>query len=257
MAYKYAVLGSGRQGVAAAYDLLKFGEAEQVIVADVDAGTAKAAASRLKNLLGDVPVSSVALDVTDKEALIAFLEPIDAVISAVPYRFNLLVSEACLEAKTHMCDLGGNTDVVWQQLALDEQAQAAKICIIPDNGLQPGMGNTLAAYGIEQMDDPRHARIWVGGLAQEPRPPFDFLLSFHIEGLTNEYDEKSINLVNGERVALDAFDQYEILQLPEPVGECEAFLTTGGTSTAPWTFEGKLETYIEKTVRYKGHCANL
>jgi lysine 6-dehydrogenase len=38
------------------------------------------------------------------------------------------------------------------------------------------------------------------------------------------------------------------------VGRCEAFVTSGGTSTCPWTFQGKLLTYEEKTVRYPGHC---
>ncbi|NPA93538.1 MAG: hypothetical protein GXO56_07650, partial [Chloroflexi bacterium] len=32
-----------------------------------------------------------------------------------------------------------------------------------------------------------------------------------------------------------------------------AFITTGGASTAPWTFHGRLQTYINKTLRYPGH----
>jgi lysine 6-dehydrogenase len=152
-----------------------------------------------------------------------------------------------------MCDLGGNTDVVWSELALDQAAQAAGISIVPDCGLQPGMGNTLAVHAMTQMDDPKDVRIWVGGLAQEPRPPFDFLLTFNVEGLTNEYDEMSMVLQDGVRIALRAFEGLEEIDFPAPVGHCEAFLTTGGTSTCPWTFEGKLRTYVEKTVRYPGH----
>jgi lysine 6-dehydrogenase len=152
-----------------------------------------------------------------------------------------------------MCDLGGNTDVVWPELALDQAAQAAGISIVPDCGLQPGMGNTLAVHAMTQMDDPKDVRIWVGGLAQEPRPPFDFLLTFNVEGLTNEYDEMSMVLQDGVRIALRAFEGLEEIDFPAPVGHCEAFLTTGGTSTCPWTFEGKLRTYVEKTVRYPGH----
>jgi len=33
----------------------------------------------------------------------------------------------------------------------------------------------------------------------------------------------------------------------------EAFVAGGGTSTAPWTFEGKVQTYQNKTLRWKGH----
>jgi hypothetical protein len=35
MAYSYLVLGAGRQGLAAAYDLASFGEASQVTLADI------------------------------------------------------------------------------------------------------------------------------------------------------------------------------------------------------------------------------
>jgi lysine 6-dehydrogenase len=37
----------------------------------------------------------------------------------------------------------------------------------------------------------------------------------------------------------------------------EAFTTGGGVSTMPWTFEGKLKTVQNKTVRYPGHFAQL
>ncbi len=35
------------------------------------------------------------------------------------------------------------------------------------------------------------------------------------------------------------------------------FTTGGGVLTAPWTFEGKLKTYQNKTVRYPGHYSQL
>ncbi|MBN2499454.1 MAG: saccharopine dehydrogenase NADP-binding domain-containing protein, partial [Anaerolineales bacterium] len=257
MNYTYAVIGAGRQGVAAAYDMVRFGEAKAVILADVSQANAEEAAARLNQLLDTDIVSAAQIDVSDHAALVALLKPVDAALSAVPYAFNLLVTKACITAGTHMCDLGGNTDMAWSQLALDAEAKAAGVCIIPDNGLQPGMGNTLAVYGMQQMSDPQHARIWVGGLAQKPRPPFDFLLSFHIEGLTNEYDQMSVVIEDGKRVERAPFTGLEEIEFPEPVGKCEAFITTGGTSTAPWTFEGKLQTYVEKTVRYPGHCATF
>ncbi|PKL74395.1 MAG: saccharopine dehydrogenase, partial [Candidatus Melainabacteria bacterium HGW-Melainabacteria-1] len=40
---------------------------------------------------------------------------------------------------------------------------------------------------------------------------------------------------------------------PEPLGECEAFTPSGGTSTCPWTFAGQVKTFEYKTIRYKGH----
>jgi lysine 6-dehydrogenase len=41
----------------------------------------------------------------------------------------------------------------------------------------------------------------------------------------------------------------------EELGEMEAFTTSGGTSTAPYTFQGKVPNYEYKTIRFPGHCA--
>ena len=43
-----------------------------------------------------------------------------------------------------MTDLGGNSDVVQKQLLLSNEAEKAKIAIVPDCGLGPGMTTTLA-----------------------------------------------------------------------------------------------------------------
>lgn len=255
MKHIYAVLGAGRQGVAAAYDMARYGDADAVWLADYDPALAEAGAERINRLTGTRLARPARVDVNEAEGLVEFLKPVDALLSAVPYALNLRVAQACIAAQTHLCDLGGNTDVTWAELALDAEARAAGVSIVPDCGLQPGMGNTLAVYAMQQMSDPRDVNIYVGGLPLEPRPPFDYLLSFNIEGLTNEYDLESIVLQDGKRVGLPAFDGWEEITFPEPVGRCEAFLTTGGTSTCPWTFEGVLNRYVEKTVRYPGHMA--
>src|SRR5690606_24600165 len=43
------------------------------------------------------------------------------------------------------------------------------------------------------------------------------------------------------------------LELPAPLGTCEAFTTSGGTSTCPWTYKDQVRTYEYKTIRYPGH----
>src|SRR5690606_618993 len=83
--------------------------------------------------------------------------------------------------------------------------------------------------------------------------PLGYKLVFNIGGLTNEYFGKAYILRNGKVTEIDTFDELEEIEFDSPVGKCEAFTTTGGTSTAPWTFEGKIDTYEYKTVRYPGH----
>jgi lysine 6-dehydrogenase len=254
MSYDYVVLGAGRQGRAAAFDLARFGEASSLVIADRDGDLAKYAARVLNELLGHHAVDSVTVDAQDRQALIALLRRMHVVISAVPYQLNLGVAQAAIEAGASMCDLGGNTELVWRQLELDGAAREASLSIIPDCGLMPGMGNTLAVYAMGKMAEPHHVRIFVGGLPLQPRPPFDYLLTFNIAGLSNEYAGEAIYLRDGEIVEVPVFSELEAIEFPPPVGRCEAFVTAGGTSTCPWTFKGRLHSYEEKTVRYPGHC---
>jgi len=257
MGYQYAVLGAGRQGTACAYDMIKFGEAEGVLLADQSLDAAQAAAARVNELLGTDRARAVQLDVTDHEALVAALTGIDAFLSAVPYYFNLGITKAAIQAGASMCDLGGNTDLVREQLALSSKAKAAGISVIPDCGQVPGMGSTLMVYAMSLLDEAEEVFMWDGGLPQDPRPPFGYLLTFNIAGLTNEYAEPPIFLREGHPTLVPTMDELEEIEFPPPVGRLEAFTTGGGVSTLPWTFEGKLETLQNKTVRYPGQFAQL
>lgn len=256
--YVYKIVGAGRQGTAAAYDLAVRGDAVQIVMADVNEETARAGARRVNELAGrEVAVPHVLrLEDETEESLARFLAGADAAISAVPYFFNLKLSRAAVEAGVSLCDFGGNTDVVLEQLNLDEQARAAGISLIPDCGQVPGLGNCLAVYAMEQLDEPRDVMYWDGGLPQNPRPPLNYAMTFHAAGLTNEYRGEAVFLRDGHVVHVPALTEHEQLTIPG-VGEFEAFVTSGGTSTCPWTFQGKLRTFQNKTLRYPGHFERI
>ena len=257
MGYRYAVLGAGRQGTACAYDMVKFGEADVVVLADMSWDAAQAAAARVNGLLGTSRAQATSLDVTDQDALVDVLKDVDAFLSAVPYYHNLAITQAAVQARASMCDLGGNTDLVREQLQMNTQAEEAGISIVPDCGQVPGMGSTLMVYAMSLLDEPEEVFMWDGGLPQTPRSPFGYLLTFNIEGLTNEYAEEPVFLRDGKPTLVPTMDELEEIEFPPPVGRLEAFTTGGGVSTLPWTFEGKLKTLQNKTVRYPGHFAQL
>jgi lysine 6-dehydrogenase len=257
MKYSYAVLGSGRQGTAAAYDIGLHGDAGSLILADSDFETACQAADRVNRLLGTPLAQSVRLDVTDLEAVSQFLEGTDAFLSAVPYHYNLGLARAALQARASMCDLGGNTHIVRQQHAFDEQARQAGISIIPDCGQVPGMGTSLVAHAIGLLDKAVDVYMWDGGIPQDPKPPFKYLLTFNIAGLTNEYAEPAIFIRDGEIVEVEPMTRLETVDFPPPIGRLEAFVAGGGTSSMPWTYQGRLRTLQNLTLRHPGHFAQL
>jgi len=256
MSYYYLVLGAGRQGTAAAYDLARFGDAAQVVLADVNPAAAEAAAQRVNRLLSRDVARGVQLDVQDAAALVDALRTADVCLSAVPYAFNLSITHAAIAAGCGMCDLGGNTEIVWQQLELDLEARAAGISVVPDCGMGPGLTNTLAAYAMDILDEPREVYIWDGGLPQNPQPPWNYQLTFNIEGLTNEYDGEAVFLRDGQVVRVPCLTELEEIEIP-PLGRLEAFVTAGGVSTAVRTYAGKLQIYQNKTLRYPGHCVQF
>ncbi|MBV8857131.1 MAG: saccharopine dehydrogenase NADP-binding domain-containing protein [Acidobacteria bacterium] len=245
------VLGAGRMGLGAAYDLAHNSEGvELVTVADVDEGRARAVAETLH----DGRVRPAQLDVEDRARVVGLMREHDAALSCVTYFHNLQLARAAVEAGRHFCDLGGNNTVVDAELALDEEARAAGVNVVPDCGLAPGMVSVLAAHGAARFEQLDEIHIRVGGLPQNPRPPLDYQIVFSVEGLINEYVERARVIRGGQLTEVESLTEIESLDFPEPFGRMEAFQTSGGTSTLPETFLGRVRELDYKTIRYPGHC---
>ena len=178
----------------------------------------------------------------------------DAVMSAIPYYFNLDLAKLAVEAGVHFCDLGGNTEIVFKQKELDAEARRKNITIVPDCGLAPGMVNILAEYGIRQLDSVDSVKIYVGGLPQHPEPPLNYMLVYSLEGALDYYTTLSWVLRNGKRTHVQALSEPEPVAF-DSVGTLEAFHTAGGLSTMAFRYEDKVPTMEYKTLRYPGHAA--
>ncbi len=257
MEFTYAVLGAGRQGTASAYDMARWGDAKRVILVDKDLAIAERAAQRVNQLIGANVAEAAQGEATDMAALERLLTGVDAFVSAVPYYYNLEITKVALKVKACMCDLGGNTDIARQQHEYDAQAKQAGISIIPDCGQVPGMGTSLMVYAMSLLDEATDVYMWDGGLPQNPQPPFNYLLTFHVAGLTNEYAEPAVFLRDGKITQVEPMTELETVEFPDSVGTLEAFVASGGTSTMPWTYEGKLRTLQNLTLRYPGHFPQL
>jgi len=245
---KILVLGAGRMGLGAAFDLIHNSDVESVTIADVDAGRARAVAERV----GSTRLTARQADVSDYGQAVELMRGHDAAISCVVYHLNHQLARASIEAKVNFCDLGGNNTIVDSELALDQAARDAGINIIPDCGLAPGMVSVLVAHGAERFDKLDEVHIRVGGLPLDPQPPFDYQLIFSVEGLINEYVEPARVVRDGKIIEVDSMTEIESLDF-HPFGKMEAFQTSGGTSTLPETFLGSIKELDYKTIRYPGH----
>jgi lysine 6-dehydrogenase len=246
------VLGAGRMGLGAVHDLVSQPDVTEVTVADFDRGKAEDIAGRYP-----AKARAVQIDCNDQAAVVDLMRGHASAISCVNYWLNERLARAAVQAGTHFCDLGGNNDVVDAELALDAQARAAGVNIIPDCGLAPGMVAVLAAHGAQQFETLDGLHIRVGGLPQTPKPPLDYQMVFSVEGLINEYIEAARVIRDGKVTIVDSMTELETLHFPEPFGVMEAFQTSGGTSTLVETFLGKVQDLDYKTIRYPGHCARF
>jgi len=247
---KILVLGAGRMGHGAAFDLIyNSPEVEAVTVADFDLAKAESVAAQINS----PKIQTAQIDVSNYADVVALMNGHDAAISCVNYWYNLELSKAAIETGTNFCDLGGNNYVVDAQRALDAEAKAANINIIPDCGLAPGMVSVLAMHGTNRFDETEEIHIRVGGLPQNPKPPLDYQLVFSVEGLINEYVETARVIRGGEITEVDSMTELESLEFKN-FPALEAFQTSGGTSTLPDTFLGRIKELDYKTIRYAGHC---
>jgi lysine 6-dehydrogenase len=247
---KVLVLGAGRMGYGAAFDLAHNSpNVSGVTIADFDAEKSGSAAVAI----GSDKVTATKVDAGNFDDAVELMRGHDSVISCVNYWYNESLSKAAIKTGANFCDLGGNNYVVDSQLALDAEAKAAGISIIPDCGLAPGMVSILAMHGASKFDEVEEIHIRVGGLPQHPVPPLDYQLVFSVEGLINEYVEVARVIRDGRLAEIESMTELESLSF-DGFPPLEAFQTSGGTSTLPDTFLGKIKELDYKTIRYAGHC---
>ncbi|MGD0601551.1 MAG: saccharopine dehydrogenase C-terminal domain-containing protein [Terriglobales bacterium] len=250
---KLLVIGSGMMGSAAAYDMARQGHVDSVTLADNDFKRAKEAAARVNRIAGNKKVRAVALDAAKEKEAARLMKGHDGALSAVPYRLNLGLAKAAIRAGCHFADLGGNNTVVRQELALAKQAEKRGIGLAPDCGLSPGMASILGGELVRRLGGRADAlKLYVGGLPEKPMPPFHYQLVFSVEGLINEFVEPARILRHGKITTIEALTEPEPFHM-DGFAPLVAFQTSGGTSTLPETFAGKVGECFEKTLRYPDH----
>jgi lysine 6-dehydrogenase len=247
------VLGSGMMGKAIAMDLCSHTSYDDVIVAD----KSNQALQRMQKELSGFDISYKQVDVTDKKDVSHLLEKAMICISAIPYMFNVSLTIQAIDRGVHFIDLGGNNHIVQQQRSLASKAKDQQITVIPDMGLAPGLVSVLTRAIVETYDQIDEVKIRVGGLPVHPKPPLNYELVFSPNGLINEYMEDALVLDQGVIKKVPSMTEIETIDFPDPFGAMEAFLTSGGCSTLPYTYKNRI-TYLDyKTIRYPGHCDKM
>jgi lysine 6-dehydrogenase len=247
------LLGSGMMGRAIAFDLLKTCSDITLTLADAN----KHRLHTTKQFLNNKSLQTINLDLHQRKDVEKQFRIADLVISAVPYHYNLSLTQLAIQTHSHFLDLGGNNDIVAKQRSFFKQAETNNVTILPDCGLAPGMISIITRDIIEYFDTTEYVKIRVGGVPLKPTPPLKYQIVFSAKGLINEYKEDALVLDKGRIKHIPSLTQLETLSFPPPFNTMEAFLTSGGCSTLPYTYQKTIGYLDYKTVRYPGHCATI
>jgi lysine 6-dehydrogenase len=217
--------GCGAMGTATTRDLAETSDFEQITVADIN----HEVAAKLCQELGGGRVQPLAVDVTDKAALIELFAKYSVVINCTSYKFGLAITEAAIEARKPLLDLGGlyNTP---KQLAMTDQAEAAGVTIVLGCGATPGVTNLMAKRGASHMDQVDEIHVaFATYRALAPSPGLlDTVMDEFSPSTTRFYYQ------DGKFCDVPPFEGEKVVRFAEPVGDATTyFVPHSETHTLP------------------------
>jgi saccharopine dehydrogenase-like NADP-dependent oxidoreductase len=247
--HKVLVLGAGKIGSLISGLLAESGDYE-VHVADVNEIVARSVvtAHDLDNL------KAYGFDAGNAQALAAHLRanPVEAVISSLPYYCNVVVAEVARATGTHYFDL---TEDVAVTRAVRRLADGADTAFVPQCGLAPGFISIAANALIGHFDELRSVKLRVGALPQHPNNVLKYSLTWSTEGLINEYGNPCESITNGRATEAAPLEGLEEIEIDGTL--YEAFNTSGGLGSLGDTYGQRAESMDYKTIRYPGHCEQM
>ena len=229
------------------WDLARSEGVDSVVVADI----VPERLASVKRRASGKKLSTELLDLKDRRRVFSFLKGFDVAASALPHGTVHPSDVAAVEAGAKLVNIAFEDE----QMALDTRARKTGAVVIPGCGVAPGLGGVLLAHGLEEIGGGDEGHILVGGLPQEPLPPFDYRLVFSIVGLLREYIDDARVFRNGNLMKVRPFSTVESYEFPPPVGKLEGFCTDGLASLV-YTMKG-MKTLDEITLRWPGHAEKM
>jgi saccharopine dehydrogenase-like NADP-dependent oxidoreductase len=177
------------------------------------------------------------------------LKGFDAVVSCLPYNFNIGVASAAHELGVHYFDL---TEDVPTTKAIMEMSDTAQAIMAPQCGLAPGFVGIMGASMAGEFDRIRSIKLRVGALPQHPTGLLGYAFNWSPEGVVNEYLNDCEVIEDGEVKWVSPLEWLETIVINGVQLEC--FTTSGGLGTMCETYKGRVENLDYRTIRYPGHA---
>ncbi len=232
------ILGGGMVGSAIAMDLQRSGL--DVTVSDLQPEVLARVAARHA-------VATVAADLSDPATITRVVAEHDLVVGALPSFLGLMAMRAVIEAGKPYCDISFLPE---DPVELSSLAAERGVTVVYDAGVAPGMSNMMAGWGAAQLDRCDRIDMFVGGLPEVRRWPYEYKAGFSPIDVLEEYTRPARLVEHGKMVVREALSEPELMDFAG-VGTLESFNTDGLRSlvrTLP-----NVPFMREKTLRYPGH----
>lgn len=210
-------------------DLAEYSEYDEIVVADFNI---KAATSLVEDI-GDKRLTPLYFDAEDYGSMLKLFPGFDVVINGLPWKYDLPVTKACVEAGISGLDVSTEED----QWSYDKTAQNKDMVFIPGVGATPGITNAMARRAADQMDEVDDIQINFAAFrcpAPAPGLLITFLWEFHPDTESRVYYEE------GEFIWVGPFEGLKWVKFPGQIGEQQVcYIPHPETRTMPKSLGAK------------------
>ncbi|HSG18771.1 MAG TPA: saccharopine dehydrogenase NADP-binding domain-containing protein [Anaerolineae bacterium] len=126
-------------------DLVTYSDFDEIVIGEYNV----AAAERLVAEIGDPRVAVLEIDAEKYDDLVAAFRGFDVILNGLPWKYDLAVTKACVEAGVSGLDVSTEEE----QWDYDAAAKEKGIIFIPGVGATPGITNAMARRAADQLDE--------------------------------------------------------------------------------------------------------
>jgi saccharopine dehydrogenase-like NADP-dependent oxidoreductase len=221
--------GAGAVCQHATRDLAEFSDFEQIVIGDYNL----AAAEALVTAIDDPRLTALQVNAEDYDGLVRTFREYDVILNGLPWKYDLAVTRACVEAGVSGLDVSTEED----QWSYDAAAKEKGIVFVPGMGATPGITNAMARRGADQLDEVEEIQINFAAFrcpAPSPGLLITFLWEFHPK------TESRLYYRDGEFHWVGPFEGLRKVHFPGPIGEQEVcYIPHPETRTMPESLGAK------------------
>ena len=214
---KVLIVGAGMQGQVLTWNLARNAAVTEIVVSDYDERRAALVAAQV----GQGKAVSQFVNASDVDAVVRAAEGCGLIVNAVIPEFNKSIMTACLACGADYIDMaqGQTRTQTIDEAYLDQMTLAPEFLkqgrlALLSTGMDPGVTNTFAANGYEDLDKCFEIRIKDYALFDSPVP----LQVWSQETYYTDCAQPPLLFEDGEFKRVEIFGRRERYEFPAPFG---------------------------------------